>query len=125
MAELKELLSLPEIHQWIGISEQFFDYILETENAYLLKILLSDTLVGKVQFEIIDNIMYLAVAVNPRYQRQGIAKSAIQHVIATHNCQKYVAEIEENNDKSIKLFDSLGFVASNKEDELIIFVKEK
>ncbi len=37
LKELKELFELPEIEKWIHISENYFDYIIQTEMFIQLK----------------------------------------------------------------------------------------
>lgn len=123
----KTIYKIPEISRYIDISDNFFDYVTNTENVYLLKILKSETLIGNIHFEIYDDIMYIAIMVIPKFQRKGIAKNAVEYVINNYKCNKYYASIEEGNNSSIKLFESLGFKYESKEDDILnyVYIEEK
>ena len=123
----KTIYKIPEISRYIDISDNFFDYVTNTENVYLLKILKGETLIGNIHFEIYDDIMYIAIMVIPKYQRKGIAKNAVEYVMNNYKCNKYYASIEEGNNSSIKLFESLGFKYESKEDDILnyVYIEEK
>ena len=54
-----------------------------------------------------------------KHQGKGYGEKAIKSLIAKHGERRYLANINPNNSKSIKLFDNLGFKLISQTYELM------
>ena len=103
------------------------DYILnlldwDLYNAYL--IIYEGMLVGEVGY--LSRVNTINVAILPQFQGLGIAKQAVKSVMEKSDSKSFTATILSDNIGSIKLFTSLGFVKTgrNEDFELDIYTLE-
>lgn len=91
-------------------------------DAYL--IIYEGMLVGEVGY--LSGANTINVAILPQFQGLGIAKLAVQQIMEKSKSKSFTATILSDNIGSIKLFTSLGFVKTgrNEEFELDIYTLE-
>ena len=99
IAELMRIEQEPSVSRYCHSSDNFFDYVTETEGVYYYKIMADGVPVGGIHSEINGDITMLPSGVNT-----------------------IEACIEEANIPSQQLFRKLGFKAVGQEEELITFV---
>ena len=118
---IQAIYQLPLISRFIGISDNYFTYVIKNSNVYFYKIYLDDILVGTTHLEICKSTLYMDVVVIPQYQHNGVGTNILRNIqngclpIAFERIEVY---IDENNTVSKRLFEKMGFVFVSKEDEL-------
>ena len=124
IAELMRIEQEPSVSRYCHSSDNFFDYVTETEGVYYYKIMADGVPVGGIHSEINGDIMYLAVYVSEKYRRTGIAEESLKKYFSMlpSGVNTIEACIEEANIPSQQLFRKLGFKAVGQEEELITFV---
>lgn len=119
--KIKLIHQIPQISQYISISDNYFHYVTSTKNVYFYKIYYDDKLVGTTHIEKQQNILYMDILVFPEFQGNGIGTKIvtdIQNDIIKLGYDKIEVSIDEKNIPSIRLFEKAGFVFVSKEDEL-------
>ena len=113
----------PSISRFISIdTENYWKYIASTDNVYFYKIYKNDILVATIQLELVDRVLYMSVVVFPEHQKQGIATTILKDIQAGKfglDFNKIQVSIDEKNIASLKLFESVGFICVNKDEELL------
>ena len=119
----------PSISRFISIDEEnYWKYITSTDNVYFYKIYKDDILVATIHLELVDRVLYLSVVVFPKYQSQGIATIIVKDIQAGKlelDFLKIQVSIDEKNIASLKLFESVGFICVNKDEELLEYEYRK
>ena len=119
----------PSISQFISIDEEnYWRYITSTDNVYFYKIYKNDILVSTIHLELVDRVLYMSVVVFPKYQSQGIATIIVKDIQAGKlglDFIKIQVSIDEKNTASLKLFESVGFICVNKDEELLEYEYSK
>ncbi len=125
MDELIRIHQEPSVSRYISISDNYFNYVTETEGVVYYKIMTDGILAGGIHREIHGKTAYLSVCVDEKNRRHGIAEKALKRIISVmpRDVETIEAEIEETNAPSNDLFRKLGFYASGQEDELITYRK--
>jgi len=116
----------PAISQFISIDEEnYWKYITDTNNVFFYKIFIDNVLAATIHLELADRILYMSVVVFPKYQNQGIATTILKD-IQTGKLEldffKIQVSIDEKNIASLKLFENVGFVCIDKDEELLEYV---
>lgn len=127
ISQLLELYQQPDISQFLSISDNYFQYIANTENVYFYKVYESKKLIGTIHLEKCDDLLYMDILIFPEYQRMGFATRVvddIQNDIFGLKYKRIEIAIDESNIASIKLFERAGFSFAAKEDELLNYVYE-
>ena len=113
----------PSISRFISIdTENYWKYIASTDNVYFYKIYKNDILVATIHLELVDRVLYMSVVVFPEHQKQGIATTILKDIQAGKfelDFDKIQVSIDEKNIASLKLFESVGFICVNKDEELL------
>ena len=113
----------PSISQFISIDEEnYWKYITSTDNLYFYKIYKDDILVSTIHLESDNRVLYMSVVVFPEYQKQGIATAILKDIQSGKtglDFDKIQVSIDEKNIASLKLFESVGFICVNKDEELL------
>ena len=119
----------PSISQFISIDEEnYWRYITSTDNVYFYKIYKNDMLVSTIHLELVDRVLYMSVVVFPKYQSQEIATIIVKDIQAGKlelDFLKIQVSIDEKNTSSLKLFESVGFICVNKDEELLEYEYSK
>ena len=119
----------PSISQFISIDEEnYWRYITSTDNVYFYKIYKNDMLVSTIHLELVDRVLYMSVVVFPKYQSQGIATIIVKDIQAGKlglDFIKIQVSIDEKNTASLKLFENVGFICVNKDEELFEYEYSK
>lgn len=125
ITELMRIHASPSVKKYISISENYVNYVTNTDGVIYFKILWNDILVGGIHCEYADKTMFISICIDKIYRRQGIAKAAINQLLLTQTKDVDVIEvsIDETNVPSFSLFQELGFSQTGKEDELITLCK--
>ena len=115
----------PSVSRYISISDNYFNYITETEGVCYYKIITDGILAGGIHSEIHSKTMYLSVCIDEKYRRLGIAEKALKKIISIIPSTVKTIEvcIEETNMPSICLFQKLGFQFAGQDNELILYRK--
>jgi len=115
----------PSISRFISISDNYFEYVTNTDGVTYYKIIFNDVLVGGLQTEIKDKSMCLCICVDEKYRRKRIAETALKQLIEKHNTdiKDITVYIDNTNLDSIALFTKLGFYIVNKSDDETIMQK--
>ena len=115
----------PSVSRFISISDNYFNYVTETEGVCYYKIITDGILTGGIHSEINDKTMYLSICIDEKYRRLGIAEKALKKIISVMPCdvETIEANIEETNTPSTALFQKLGFQVSSQDDELVTYRK--
>ena len=125
----KDIERLYSIHvqksvaRYVSISENYFDYVTGTEGVYYYKIIADGVLVGGIHCEMDGELLYLGICIDEKHRRLGMAEAALRQLFSLlpDNLKKIEVSIEETNKPSLALFEKIGFVRTNKEDELITY----
>lgn len=123
--KIKLIHQLPQISQYISLSDNYFHYVTNTKNIYFYKTYYDDKLVGTIHIEKQQNILYMDIVVFPEFQKKGIGTKIvidIQNDIFKLGYDKIEVSIDEKNIASIRLFEKVGFYFVSKEDELNNYV---
>ena len=119
----------PSISRFISIDEEnYWKYITSTDNVYFYKIYKDDILVATIHLELVDRVLYLSVVVFPKYQSQEIATIIVKDIQAGKlelDFLKIQVSIDEKNTSSLKLFENVGFICVNKDEELLEYEYSK
>ena len=59
--------------------------------------------------QILDEVEISSIAVQPDYQRQGIAQALLTTVLALPDVARFLLEVDELNHQAIRLYDKMGF----------------
>jgi RimJ/RimL family protein N-acetyltransferase len=116
-----EMHTKPEIKKYISISDNYFNYVTNTENVFFYKVYKDLNLVGTVHLEKNDNILYMDILIFPEFQKSGLGTKVINDIkddIFNLSFKKIKVSIDENNIPSLKLFENSGFKFVSQEDEL-------
>ena len=124
--DIEELYTIhhqPSVARFVGISDNYFNYVTETEGVAYYKIIADSVLAGGIHCEVDGERMHLAICVDDKYRRHGIAEAALKQLfyILPDHVKVIEANVEETNLPSQALFEKIGFVRTNKEDELITY----
>lgn len=128
--DLNKLLNyhnLPEIKKFISLSEGFFDYVINNENVFYYKVMIDNELVGGLQIEKDNSVIYLALWVKPEKQHRGIATCLLEDVLKEKlvKFNKIIISIDKDNLSSLALFKKSGFRQTAEENELLYFEYQK
>ena len=119
----------PSISRFISIDEEnYWKYITSTDNVYFYKIYNDDILLATVHLVLVDRVLYMSVVVFPEYQKQGIATTILKDIQTGKiglDFDKIQVSIDEKNTASLKLFESVGFICVNKDEELLEYEYSK
>ena len=119
----------PLVSQFIGIDEEnYWKYVTSTDNVYFYKIYKNDILVATIHLELVDRVLYMSVVVFPEHQKQGIATIILKDIQAGKLGLDFIrikVSIDEKNTASLKLFESVGFICVNKDEELLEYEYSK
>ena len=121
IAYIQAIHRLPQISRFIGISDNYFAYVIENSNVYIYKVFSDDILVGTAHLEICDSTLYMDIVVVPQYQNKGIGTNILRKIQGGSlpiTFDRIEVSIDENNTASKRLFEKMGFVFISKEDEL-------
>ncbi len=121
IAYIQAIHRLPQISRFIGISDNYFAYVIENSNVYFYKVFSDDILVGTAHLEICDSTLYMGIVVVPQYQNKGIGTNILRKIQGGSlpiTFDRIEVSIDENNTASKRLFEKMGFVFVSKEDEL-------
>ena len=126
--DLDELLRIhqePSVSRFISISDNYFNYVTETEDVCYYKIITNERLAGGLHSEIHSETVYLSICVDEKYRRLGIAEKSLKifFSIMPSYIKTIEASIEETNIPSVLLFQKLGFQVSEQDNELITYRK--
>lgn len=116
---------IPEIAQYLNISDKYFRYVTNTANVYFYKVYKNGKLIGTTHLEKQGNTLFMDILVFPEFQRMGLGTKIIkdiQNSVLGLDYDKIEISIDERNIASLKLFENAGFVCISKEDELINLV---
>lgn len=124
IAVLRDLHNEPSVKKWLSIGDNYFEYCTSTQNVQYIKILLSGVIIGGIHIERNNGILYLSIFIASEYRQKRYASECIGYIIDrfTEGINFIKVSIEEENIPSIKLFESLGFVFTDQEDELKNYV---
>lgn len=96
--------------KYFSISDAYFAYVTGAENVSLYKIVLDGEMIGGLQCEDVDHVLYLAIIIASKYRRRGHAEQALKTLLCqSEEIHTVKAHIEETNLASIALFEKLGF----------------
>ena len=119
----------PSISQFISIDEEnYWKYITSTDNVYFYKVYKDDILTATIHLESDNRVLYMSVVVFPEFQKQGIATTILKDIQAGKfelDFDKIQVSIDEKNTASLKLFESVGFICVNKDEELLEYEYSK
>ena len=121
IAYIQAIHRIPQISRFIGISDNYFAYVIENSNVYFYKVFSDDILVGTAHLEICDSTLYMDIVVVPQYQNKGIGTNILRKIQGGSlpiTFDRIEVSIDENNTASKRLFEKMGFVFVSKEDEL-------
>ena len=115
----------PSVSRFISISDDYFNYVTETEGVCYYKIMTDGVLTGGIHSEINDKTIYLSVCIDEKYRRLGIAEESLKKLfsILPSVVNTIEVSIEEANIPSVRLFQKLGFQFSERDHELITYCK--
>ena len=126
----KDIKDLMRIHasqsvaKYISISDNYFDYVTNTNGVIYYKILWNGILVGGIHCEYVNRKLFISICIDEKYHRHGIAEVALNKLLDNaNNVDTVEVSIDETNMSSLLLFQKLGFSQIGKEDELIILCK--
>jgi ribosomal-protein-alanine N-acetyltransferase len=92
---------------------EFFAYEIEQGDSLVAKELLTGEIIGYVcGWAVLDEYSITNVGVGKRYQKQGIAKKMITHLMQKKLTEKVVVfylEVRETNIPAINLYRNIGF----------------
>lgn len=125
ITDLKRIHASPSVAKYISISENYFNYVTNTDGVIYFKILWNNILTGGIHCEYADGTMFISICIDETYRRHGLAKAAINQLFLTQTNDVDVIEVNiaETNVPSLLLFQKLGFSQISKEDELITLCK--
>lgn len=128
ISHLLEIYQQPAISRFLSISDNYFNYVTNTENVYFYKVYASEKLIGTTHLEKCEDLLYMDILIFPEYQRMGFATSVvadIQNDAFGLKFKRIEIAIDESNVASIKLFERVGFTFVSKEDELLNYAYER
>ena len=85
-------------------------------------------MVATIHLESDNGALYMSVVVFPEYQKQGIATAILKDIQSGKtglDFDKIQISIDEKNTASLKLFESVGFICINKDEELLEYEYSK
>ncbi len=117
---VKEMHDEPSVSKYIFISDNFFDYVVNSENVVYFKIKLYNELIGGIHTEIAGSVLHLSICILPEYRKKGFAAAALKKMIPLipQSVDRIQVSICETNIPSIRLFESLGFSRVGQEENL-------
>ena len=126
--QLLEIYQLPEIAQYLSISDNFFHYVTNNENVHFYKVYKNGELIGATHLEQHGIVMSMAILVFPKFQRARLGANIVQDIqddIFELGYKSIEVSIDEANIASLSLFANAGFAFISREDELLNFVYKR
>ena len=122
---LKVMHKSPSIEKFISISDDYFDYVANTNGVTYYKIYCDGEIAGGIHCEKADGTMYLSICIDEKRRRMGIANAALNQLFLTQTDDINAIEvsIDDNNFPSLALFEKLGFTQAGRDEELITLRK--
>ncbi len=120
-----EIYNMPEISRFLSISDNYFNYVTNTENVYFYKVYNCDELIGTIHLENQGAILFMDILIFPKFQRKGFGAEIIRDIqnnIFGLNFEKIEISIDKSNLASLKLFKNAGFEFVSKENELLNYI---
>ena len=126
---LTKILKQPEISRFINIDENnYWDYVIKTENIFYFKVFYNDILLAATHCEISNKTLHMDIMVIPSHQRKGVATEILKDIQSgklSIDFDKIEVAIDAINTASIKLFEKMNFEFVSREDELLNYVYVK
>ncbi len=66
----KKMHDEPTASKYISISDNYFDYVINTENVVYFKIKFHNEFIGGIHTEISGKVLYLAICIQPQYRKK-------------------------------------------------------
>lgn len=126
--KLTTIYQIPEIAQYISISENYFHYVTNNDEVYFYKVYENNKLIGTIHLEIQGMVLFMSILVFPEFQKMGFGAQIvndIQNGINGLAYERIEISVDERNVASLKLFEKAGFIRMSKEDELINCVYQR
>ena len=126
--QLIAIYQIPEISQYLSISDNYFCYVTNNENVYYYKIYENNQLIGATHLEMQGTVLFMDILVFPEFQRMGLGTKIvkdIQNDVFGLLYERIEISIDERNAASLRLFEKAGFIRTSKEDELINFIYQR
>lgn len=122
----KDFTRIVQIHnqlsvkKYIKISDQYFDYITNTEGVVYYKIIVDDLVVGGIHTETSNDVMFLSICVDEKYRCRKISTAALTQLfdVLPSTVKKIEVSVDIENVPSNSLFQKLGFTQTSRENEL-------
>ena len=124
LASISRIHNQPSVEKYIKASENYFDYVTNSEGVIYYKVIADGIVTGGIHSETVKDTMYLSICIDEQYRRRNIAETALKQLFAQLlPCAVKTSDvsIDEKNTPSIVLFQKLGFKQIGKEDELNIY----
>jgi len=122
--QLVTIHQIPEISQYLSVSDNYFHYVTNNENVYFYKVYENNKLIGSTHLEKQGTILFMDILVFPEFQRTGLGAKIIKDIqndVFGLHYERIEASIDERNTASLRLFENAGFIRTSKDDELISF----
>ncbi len=126
--QLITIYQMPEIAQYLSISDNYFHYVSNTANVYFYKVYENNELIGSIHLEKQENLLFMTILVFPEFQKMGFGTRIIKDIqndVFGLEYERIEISIDERNTASIKLFGNAGFLCISKDDELINYIYQK
>ncbi len=112
------------IQKYIHVSDNFYEYLISSENIIYMFIVFEGIYVGAVHIEVKDRTANFSIEVLTKYQRRGIASKVIEDLKRDYfrlGIDTYNVSIAFDNKPSLQLFKNSGFDYTGVEDKLHIY----
>lgn len=122
---LTKIYQIPEIAQYINISNNYWHYVSNTDNVYFYKVYDDNTLMGAIHLEIQNHTLFMDILVFPEYQRLGFGTKIVKDIkndIFNLEYKDIQISIDTTNTASLKLFKDAGFVYLSQDHELLNYI---
>lgn len=80
ISQLSQIYKIPEISQFLSISDNYFHYVTNTENVYFYKVYANEKLIGTIHLEKYESLLYMDILIFPEFQRMGFATKVIKDI---------------------------------------------
>ena len=107
--KILQIHRLPDISRFLSISDNYFNYVTNTENVYFYKVYENEKIIGTIHLEKYDHLLYMDILIFPEFQRRGFATKVMERLCEEAGNLNLCAVDLYGSNEGKPLYEKLGF----------------